>query len=150
MGNGWGKLKHWHTYLVKLILLIGISIILFITSNRITAKHQNYISLHWQCPQLLDRFHHFQEFVHFDKINTELCIVFATWVFHLHLQCLQNVSVAIYGLAQCRQLVRSACMRCHGTKCLLLTEFFLLLSLCLTYFSPRRGYHMVLKFCMGF
>ena len=52
-------------------------------------------------------------------------------------------------------LVRAACMRCHGTKCpLLKAVFFSSLSLFLfsawVYFSPRRGYRRVLKFCIGF
>jgi hypothetical protein len=48
-------------------------------------------------------------------------------------------------------LAGAACVRCHGTKCPLLTAFFLFLcsSTC-TYFSPRMGYRMVPKFCMGF
>jgi hypothetical protein len=36
-------------------------------------------------------------------------------------------------------LVRAACVRCHRTKCLLLTAFFLFLSASLN-FSPRSGY----------
>ena len=36
-------------------------------------------------------------------------------------------------------LVRAACVRCHGTKCPLLTVFFLFLCFSYTYFSPRRG-----------
>ena len=41
------------------------------------------------------------------------------------------------------------CMRCHGTKCPLLTavSFFFFLP---GYFSPRRGYRRVPKVCMGF
>ena len=48
-------------------------------------------------------------------------------------------------------LVRAACVRCHATKCPLLTAFF---SLSLffrgCYFSPRRSYRRVPKFSMGF
>jgi hypothetical protein len=44
------------------------------------------------------------------------------------------------------KLVQAACMRFHGTKCPLLTAFF---SLLLGYFSPRSGYHWVLKFVIG-
>jgi hypothetical protein len=48
-------------------------------------------------------------------------------------------------------LVRAACMCCHWTKCPLLTVWFLLLlSFRQGYFSPRRVYRRVLKFCMGF
>jgi hypothetical protein len=48
-------------------------------------------------------------------------------------------------------LVRAACVRCHGAKCPLLTAFFPLLNFfCFVYFSPRRGYHRVPKFCIGF
>jgi hypothetical protein len=50
------------------------------------------------------------------------------------------------------QLVRAACVHCHGTKCPLLTAFLSLsfFFFCITYFSPRRGYRRVLKCCMGF
>ena len=46
----------------------------------------------------------------------------------------------------------SGCMRCNGTKCPLLTALFSILSLFSPpgYFSPRRGYRRVPKFCMGF
>ena len=47
-------------------------------------------------------------------------------------------------------LARAACARCHITKCPILTAFFFSLSLSRSYFSPRRGYHRVPKFCMGF
>ena len=40
-------------------------------------------------------------------------------------------------------LVRAACVRCHGTKCPLLTAFFLSLLFSYTYFSPRRGSEIV-------
>ena len=46
-------------------------------------------------------------------------------------------------------LVRAACVRCHGTKCTLLTAFFFSLFP-RTYLSPRRGYRRVLEFCGGF
>ena len=51
-----------------------------------------------------------------------------------------------------KKLIRAACLRCHETKCTLLTAFFFsfFLFLCYTYFSPRRGYRRVPKFCMGF
>ena len=47
-------------------------------------------------------------------------------------------------------LVRAACVCCHGTKCSLLKALFLFLSFGPGHFSPRRGYHRVLKFCIGF
>ena len=48
------------------------------------------------------------------------------------------------------KLVWAACTRCHGTKCPLLTAFFLFsLFPRLGYFSPRRSYRRVSKFCMG-
>ena len=47
-------------------------------------------------------------------------------------------------------LVQAVCVCCHRTKCPLLTAFFSLSSsLCLRYFSPRRGKRRVPKFCMG-
>ena len=49
-----------------------------------------------------------------------------------------------------RKLIQAACVRCHRTKCPLLTALFLFfLSFSPGYFSPRRGYHRVSK-CMGF
>ena len=44
--------------------------------------------------------------------------------------------------------LRAACVRCHETKCPLLMAFFSL-SLLPGYFSTRRGYRRVMKFCMG-
>ena len=67
---------------------------------------------------------------HFDCL-TELLHIRAVCAFSLH------------------QLARAACMRCHGTKCSLLTAF-LFSSLSHIYFSPRRGYRRVLQFCMEF
>ena len=46
-----------------------------------------------------------------------------------------------------KKFVREACVRCHGTKCPLLTAFLFYLSLfSFTYFSPKRGYRRVMKF----
>jgi hypothetical protein len=45
-------------------------------------------------------------------------------------------------------LVQVACVSCHGTKSPLFT-FFSSSSLCFTYFSPRRGYRRVTKYCIG-
>ena len=51
-------------------------------------------------------------------------------------------------------LVRAGCVRCHGTKCPLLTVFFslsfFLSFFSYTYFSPRRGNSRVPKFYVGF
>ena len=47
-----------------------------------------------------------------------------------------------------KMLARAACMRCHVTECPLLTALVLFL-LQPGYFSPRRSYRRVLKFCMG-
>ena len=48
---------------------------------------------------------------------------------------------------------RSACAalrHCSETKCPLYLVYFFFLSFCATYFSPRRVYRRVQKFCMGF
>ena len=46
----------------------------------------------------------------------------------------------------------AALRRCSETKCplYLVLLFFSSFSFCATYFSPRRVYHRVPKFCMGF
>ena len=46
------------------------------------------------------------------------------------------------------KLAQAACVRCNGTKCPLLTAISSS-SLWESYFSPRRGYCRVPKFCMG-
>ena len=53
---------------------------------------------------------------------------------------------------QHRILARAGCVRYLGTKCPLLMALFSLLSSLSSpgYFSPRRGYFTVPKFCVGF
>ena len=47
-------------------------------------------------------------------------------------------------------LVRAACVRCHETKCPLLTAFFSPLSLSLSAPVPFLPEGVIVKFCMGF
>ena len=55
----------------------------------------------------------------------------------------------VYSCINILKLFRAACVRCHGTKCPLLTAFVLsLLSTRVTFL--RRGCPIVLKFCMGY
>ena len=64
-----------------------------------------------------------------------------------------NMIFMIYKLFKHGKTIgpQAACERCHGTECPLLTALFslLLFSFRPDYSSPRRGYCMVPKFCMG-
>ena len=73
--------------------------------------------------------------------NTKLCFL----LFRVLGKCL-HVAMQPHAV----KLVRAACVRCHGTKCPLLTALFLFLFSPTLTFLPEGGYHRVPKFCTGF
>ena len=107
---------------------------------------------------------------HFPPLLSFFFILYFKWdpAFILHSCILHNVvlnlpdshiihmfSPSLFSLSLSFFLTPSGCMRCHGNKVSTINGVFFLSSLSLSlsppgYFSPRRGYRRVPKFCMGF
>ena len=132
------------------------------------ARQQNKFKRRNQFGEKIQKKDHFVTRYQSTKFlqDTSICHCEIPWQYFMLSQDLQKICLSIVQLVgninYCCQYVKflhamsffnhfgpSGLLALHGSKCPLLMAFFSLSFFCLGYFSPRRGYCRVLKFCMG-